>query len=165
MKRARGFTIIELIITIIIISILATIGTVSLMNVQRQARDNRRASDASAVAEALEKYFVRNGEYPSIPQMTSSNGSSVESLLGLQGINVLLAPGAASGTTNSWVSGVGTTPSATNSLLYSGNTDSTAACVSGSPSPGACIDFKIQYYNEQDGTTTVITSRHTSPTS
>lgn len=161
MKSRSGFTIVELMVTVVIIALLATIATVSMLNVQKQSRDSRRAANAATVSEALEKYFTKNGEYPSAPNMTNSNGSTVQTLLGLQSVNSLIAPLAPSGTTNSWSTGAA---GPNNTMTYSGNTDTSASCTSGTTSTDACIDFKIQYYNEQDGTTVTITSRHTSST-
>lgn len=164
MKNKSAFTIIELMVVIVVIALLVTIATVTLNSVQQQARDSRRASNATTIAEALEKYFTKNGEYPSVPQMTSSNGSSVQTLLGLQNGNSLIAPNSPLNTSNSWVAGGSGLPNATSTMTYSGNTDSTASCTSGTTSSDACTDFKIQYYNEQDKTVTTVYSRHTSST-
>lgn len=161
MHNKKGFTIVELIVTMVIIALLATIATISLANVQRQARDSRRSSNASTVAENLEKYFTRNGEYPSVSQMTNAAGSSVQSLLGLPNGTALLDPSAASGTSNSWKSGGATS---SNRLTYSGNTDNSASCITGNTATDSCTDFKIQYYNEQDKSITTVTSRHASST-
>lgn len=164
MKNKSGFTLIELMVVIVVIALLVTIATVTMNNVQQQARDSRRASNATTVAEALEKYFTKNGEYPSVPKMTSSNGSSVQTLLGLQNNNSLLAPNSALNTSNSWAAGGSGLPNSTTTMVYSGNTDSTASCTSGTTATDSCSDFKIQYYNEQDKTVTTVYSRHTSST-
>lgn len=164
MKSKSGFTIIELMVVIIVIALLAVITTVSLNSVQQQARDSRRASNATAVSEALEKYFTKNGEYPSVPKVTNSSTTSVQSLLGLANISSLIAPNSSSSTTNSWTSGVSTTPTVSQSLVYSGNNDTSASCQTGNTASDSCSDFKIQYYNEQDKSITTIYSRHTSAT-
>ena len=161
MRNKNGFTIIELMVTIVIIALLATIATMSLVNVQKQARDSRRSSNAATLAENLEKYFAKNGEYPSVSKVTSSSSSSVQSLLGLPNNTALLDPSAAAGTANSWGTGAA---AANKTLTYSGNTDVSASCTTGNSATDSCVDFKIQYYNEQDGTIVTITSRHTSST-
>jgi prepilin-type N-terminal cleavage/methylation domain-containing protein len=161
MHTKKGFTIIELMVTIIIIALLATIATISLLNVQKQARDSRRSSNAATVAENLEKYFTKNGEYPSVQKVINSAGSSVQSLLGLPNGTALLDPSASSGTSNSWKTGAA---SSSLRLTYSGNNDNSASCTTGNTATDSCTDFKIQYYNEQDGTITTITSRHASTT-
>lgn len=161
MKSRSGFTIIELMVIIVIIALLVTIATISLTTVQRQGRDNRRASNAATVAEALEKYFIQNGEYPSTPKISGADGASVQTLLGLANGNSLLAPGAPNGTSNSWGTG---TPSITNQMTYSGKTDTSPSCHAGTMSTDACADFVIQYYNEQNGTTITISSHHASST-
>lgn len=161
MKSRSGFTIIELMVVIVISALLLTIATISLANMQKQSRDSRRASNAAILAEALEKYFTQNGEYPSTPKISGANGSSIQTLLGLVNNNSLIAPGASNGTTNSWGTG---TPSMTNQMTYTGKTDTSASCKTGTMPTDACADFVIQYFNEQDGTPITLNSRHASST-
>jgi prepilin-type N-terminal cleavage/methylation domain-containing protein len=59
-----GFTIVELAVAVVIIAILAVIATFSLTKVQEESRDAKRASQATVISEALEKYYDKNGEYP-----------------------------------------------------------------------------------------------------
>jgi prepilin-type N-terminal cleavage/methylation domain-containing protein len=159
MKSKKGFTLVELIVVIAILGILTTIAVFNYLSVQRQARDEQRASDATVVSESLEKYFADNGEYPSVAKVTSSDGNAVKQLLGLTGLDSLLAPFATGGTTNSWKAG---SANGTNTVTYSGNTDTSASCNTGTAATDSCTDFKIQYFNEQDGTVVTIYSRNKS---
>lgn len=61
----RGFTLVELLVTISILAVLMTIALVSYDNLQRGARDTRRKSDLSGIQAALEQYHADQGYYPS----------------------------------------------------------------------------------------------------
>jgi len=68
----RGFTIVELIITITIMGILLTLAVVNVNSTQIQARDNERKVDIESIANALEGYYLTGadgslnlGRYPS----------------------------------------------------------------------------------------------------
>lgn len=60
----RGFTIVELIVTITVIAILAAIVTISYNGVQQSTRDSQRKNDVTQIKIALEKYFAANSRYP-----------------------------------------------------------------------------------------------------
>ena len=63
-RAHKGFTIIEVLTVVVVIGILATIGVVSYIGVQKNTRDSQRTSQITVIAEALEKYYDKNGEYP-----------------------------------------------------------------------------------------------------
>lgn len=69
----RGFTLIELLVTIAIIAILASIGVVSYNAVQMRTNDDTRAADITVIADALEQYYRKNGDYPANDQLNPSN--------------------------------------------------------------------------------------------
>lgn len=78
MKTNRGFTIVELIITITILAILMTLAVVNLRSTQVQARDAERKSDIGAMAKRLDALYKRGfpaaagslrGSYPITSQM------------------------------------------------------------------------------------------------
>lgn len=62
--RARGFTIVELLIVVVVIAILAAITIVSYQGITARANDTAVQSDLSAVAKQLQAYYVENGAYP-----------------------------------------------------------------------------------------------------
>ena len=64
MKRAYGFTIVELLIVIVVIAILAGLSYVGYTNIQAKARDSTRLGDIAQITKALELYYIDNGEYP-----------------------------------------------------------------------------------------------------
>jgi prepilin-type N-terminal cleavage/methylation domain-containing protein len=159
MKSKSGFTLVELIIVIVIIGILTTIAAFNYLSTQRYARDKQRSSDAVLISESLESYYAKHGEYPSVAKVTNSDGNTVKQLLGLSSLDGLLAPFTPSGTTNSWKSG---SADSSNTVTYSGNTDTSASCNTGTAVTDSCADFKIEYFNEQDNTTAIIYSRNKS---
>lgn len=97
-KSANGFTIVELLVVIAIVGILATIATVSLSGVQVNARDTQRKSKASLIAEALEKYYSQNGEYPSCEALSQSPQTVVSNTLKSVDVKTLYTPSDPEGT-------------------------------------------------------------------
>lgn len=75
----RGFTIVELLIVIVVVAILAAITSVAYNGVQARARDAARIQKLTAIAKAIEMYYVDNGRYPPI-----EDGSGIESSCGSQ---------------------------------------------------------------------------------
>lgn len=62
--RGKGFTLVELLVTISILAILMTIALISYGNIQKGARDAKRKSDISSIQAALEQYHADQGFYP-----------------------------------------------------------------------------------------------------
>lgn len=68
----RGFTIVELIITITIMGILLTLAVVSVNSTQLQARDAERKTDVESVQAYLESYYTTGlSAATSIPRITN----------------------------------------------------------------------------------------------
>lgn len=63
-KKSKGFTLIELMVTISIIAVLSAIGLVVYLNVMKQGRDSKRQSDLRSIQSALEQYFSDQFFYP-----------------------------------------------------------------------------------------------------
>jgi prepilin-type N-terminal cleavage/methylation domain-containing protein len=56
--RARGFTVVELIITIAIMGILLILTVVSVTETQKDARDNERKADVEAISLNFENFYT-----------------------------------------------------------------------------------------------------------
>lgn len=64
MKSKSGFTIVELLVALVIIALMATIMGVTYIKIQAQSRDAKRKADVETLVSSLEKYYDKNGEYP-----------------------------------------------------------------------------------------------------
>lgn len=73
LRRKNGFTIVELVVVIAVIGILLAVTTLTYRQVQREARDNQRATAAATIASALETYYDKNGEYPAGAQFNTTD--------------------------------------------------------------------------------------------
>lgn len=73
----RGFTLIELMVSIAIIAILAAVGLVVYSTAQKTGRVSKRLQDLGAIRTAIELFRSTNGFYPSLPTGTASAGTFV----------------------------------------------------------------------------------------
>lgn len=72
LNAKKGFTLVELLITISIITILTTVGLIIYSSAGEKARDSKRKSDLRAIAQAIEIYNQKNRAYPpSLEDLTS----------------------------------------------------------------------------------------------
>ncbi len=62
--KPKGFTIVELLITIVVIGILAAITIVAYNGIQNRAYDASVQSDLNNIAKKIRLYEVENGAYP-----------------------------------------------------------------------------------------------------
>jgi type II secretion system protein G len=63
-KYRRGFTLVELLVTVAIISLLAAIAFPNFLEAQIRAKTAVAKNDLRTIATALEAYHVDNGSYP-----------------------------------------------------------------------------------------------------
>lgn len=150
----RGFTIIELLVVISVISILAIISVFGFNAIQSGARDSQRSNRITSIAEALEKYYSKNGEYPSCAAMSAAASSVTSTLPGLDP-TVLVAP-KATATTNSIDPSCATltTGGSTDKFAYIGDGSTTCAT-------SGCLQYTLQYIEEGSNTVKSLASRHT----
>lgn len=64
MKNRRGFTLVELLITVAIIAILAAIAIPNFLAAQTRAKVSRVKSDLRTIGVGLESYYIDNNHYP-----------------------------------------------------------------------------------------------------
>lgn len=74
----RGFTFIEILVTVTIIAVLIAIAVVSYGSVQRRSRDGRRKSDIEQIRIALQMYQADHGYYPDGPASFTSIKESTD---------------------------------------------------------------------------------------
>jgi general secretion pathway protein G len=73
-SHSRAFTLIELLVVIAIIGILTGIIITNLAQSRLKARDAKRVSDMGQIQLALELYYDRCKQYPSILNTSQNNG-------------------------------------------------------------------------------------------
>jgi general secretion pathway protein G len=67
-RRARGFTLIELIVAITIVAVMGAVVVPAVMNHVSEARRTAARSDVNTLMQALKLYKMDNGRYPSSEQ-------------------------------------------------------------------------------------------------
>lgn len=152
----RGYTLVELTVAVVVIGILVSIITLGIAKYQADARDDQRSSQSNTVAEALEKYYATNGQYPSVRRMVNTfSDNSAEAVSSAIGVNqdVLKMPGSNKPQSIAPVNTV-----EKGSLNYSAesaiNNDSCQNVIN-----GGCDRYTLSYVTEA-GDTVTITSRY-----
>ncbi len=172
----RGFTIVELIITITIMGILLTLAVVSLNSTQVNARDTERKGDVESLALNIEGYytnvdpdlFMSGGTYLGSSYM---NDSEIKKFLPDLDLKNAHAPGTAesdpisirpAATSNATTATISPKPAKDNDIyVYQPLTKDGDLCEDPFVD-GDCRRFNIFYYKESDNTVQMITSKHQS---
>lgn len=153
----KAFTLIELLVVITIISILASMTIVGYNIIQRDTRDSARSAKTTIIAEALEKYYDKNNQYPPMATLAPpATVASVQTLLNIKDSDALVFPGTPTGTLAIATTG---SPSASK-LIYTGSNlepSENGQCFSSVN--GYCDSFTLQYISEA-GQTITVKSRH-----
>lgn len=69
--QSRGFTLLELVVTISIIAILSTVLVASFGDSRAQARDAERQTDLRTMQTAIELYRQKHGQYPAMSPISA----------------------------------------------------------------------------------------------
>ncbi|MCX6728718.1 MAG: prepilin-type N-terminal cleavage/methylation domain-containing protein [Candidatus Saccharibacteria bacterium] len=144
---ARGYTVIELVVVVAIIGVLAAITIVGYSSVQQGARNTQRSTGLVAVSESLEKYYIKNGEYPSCAAIVSPQTPTqvvANTLVGLDPTDLTSPTDAAN--TNSLTCADPTTPAQYGYV-------------------GGLTTYTLKYKEEGGGVKVAAVARHTVPSS
>ncbi|QQS60808.1 prepilin-type N-terminal cleavage/methylation domain-containing protein [Candidatus Falkowbacteria bacterium] len=76
-KKIKGFTLVEVLVSVAIIGILVSLSVIASTNVRLKTRDTKRLSDISSIVNALQAYYDSTKTYPTMifpGQPIASNG-------------------------------------------------------------------------------------------
>jgi len=142
---ARGFSLMELLISVSIIAILIAIGIASYATINKQSRDTKRKSDMEQIRAALEMYRSDNGFYPPVGVGSwTAASSSTDPLVGLTPSLV-----------STYIAAVPTDPKPAQSYMY------IATNYSGGNYFGYCISVALESENPADTCTVTLPSGYT----
>lgn len=152
--KQKGFTLVELTVVIVVIAILVAISTFGLRQYQEDSRDARRAASITTISESLEKYYDKNGEYPSCSDITAPASEVTSSVLVGIDQSALVVPGSDESVTNSIKCNQELTSApGTDFIEYVG--DGSAEC----NGDGACLSYKLRYISESEDSVKELASR------
>ncbi|MBC7565316.1 prepilin-type N-terminal cleavage/methylation domain-containing protein [Candidatus Saccharibacteria bacterium] len=170
----RGFTIVELIITITIMGILLTLAVVNVSSTQTKARDEARKSDIESIASNLESFYISGtnnttsfARYPSVgltgsvSNITSNlRDANLDSFLppGTSDVVATFLPSTNTGSSPSIQTTSGVLPQPTvNQYIYQPIKSDGSVCGSGGID---CRKFNLFYRLESDNTVYRVTSKN-----
>lgn len=146
-RRRDAFTLVEVLVVIVVLIIITTITVMSYGKFQGDSRDNDRKAKVTVLAEALEKYYQQNGEYPSVAAMTSNNTATLKSILSISDSDVLVMPGAGSNVANS----ITADEPDKDKIAYNGESENTSEAQQCQTNQnGGCDSFRLEWKDESD---------------
>ena len=83
-RKSRGFSLLELLVAMMIIAVLGTLGFSQFRKHSAQARYLKAGDDLKIVAEGLDQYYLKHGNFPdfgSFEAMVDGNSSLVKESL------------------------------------------------------------------------------------
>lgn len=81
----RGFTVVEILITLVVMTVLLTLGVFAVRGSLVNARDAERAEDIAAIARGLEIYYKRGNPYYIGGGTTKGTYPGANSIIGITG--------------------------------------------------------------------------------
>ena len=160
LQTSRGFTIIEIIVTVVVLSILLTITWASVTSYQAFARDRERDSDTQSITRSLERYYrseASSGVSPSYPTATQINTESYRTQIIPTTDQRLYAPNSGSVSLSATTSTSQPSPT-TSQYIYQPFTESGTICSVSGDTP--CVRFLLFYRSEQSNGVMTIESSH-----
>lgn len=168
--KMRGFTVVELVITITVMGILLALAVVNVTSTQTNARDTERKVDVEATSNHLETFYKNGsaasptpGRYPST-QLLANGETSIKSFLVDIDLASVTAPGASSvassflPATNSTQSETGVSPQPTTSqYVYQPIQSNGALCTAESQE---CRKYNIFYRLEGESSVKKVMSKN-----
>ena len=165
----RGFTVVEIIITVTVMGILLLLAVVNLSATQVRARDDTRKTSVASIATALEAYYsirpnttAEIGRYPATTQVDTP--AEIQSSFPDATTSSFIAPGASDITssfimaTNATQTTTGVTPQPTVSqYVYQPISGTGTLCTSSATN---CRKFNLYYRLEGDNTVYRVESRN-----
>lgn len=88
MRKAAGFTLVEILIVIIVIGIMLGLVIGGLPGARASSRDKERVTDIDLIHSELEQYFSDHGGYPSVVNKTVLSGLDPVALVDPNGQNL-----------------------------------------------------------------------------
>jgi len=129
-------------IVVTIISVLASVSVIGTVSIQRTTRDEARNSRTTIIAEALEKYYDDNNEYPSVAALVGQPVSVVRQKIPVKDDGVLVFPNA---TDTALSVLVGSAPSPTRLAYIAATTNTSANTQCQADASGYCDSYQLQY--------------------